>query len=177
MEKEIASQSLSMSGSELHSQLWKETDFHSRILGLQNLNFSFWYLICHTPIKFQLDSYELSTETDNTLWFYDIFHFHTERCLHYVQAWLNSGSQERGGTSAARWLKSQLPHFLLCDSMQSPGVFWAFVSTDITWRSAIAQTLSWNAPPSDGLLNGLWRPSFTLFSPRVSSEESRAQMA
>lgn len=67
MEKEIASQSLSVSGSGLHSQLWKETDFHSRILGWQNLNFSFWYLICRTPIKFQLNNYELSTETDNTL--------------------------------------------------------------------------------------------------------------
>lgn len=39
----------------------------SRILGWQNLNFSFWYLICRTPIKIQLNNYELSTETDNTL--------------------------------------------------------------------------------------------------------------
>lgn len=155
MEKEIASQSLSMTVSRWQSQVWLETESHSRILGVQNLNFSFWGPVCHTCIKFQLNNYELSTETDNTLlvlW-HLLFPHRALSLLHLglTQFW---EPEERGGASAAG---PALPGGSNCSSCSSCHVtwwshlafFWAFVSTDVTQRCAVAQTPSWNAPSGD----------------------------
>lgn len=57
MEKQISSQSLGRTGSRSQSQLWKETQSHSRILGLRNSSFSLclhWSLIKYRDKKYFL---------------------------------------------------------------------------------------------------------------------------
>lgn len=170
MEKEIASQSLSMTVSRWQSQVWLKTESHSRILGVQNSNFSFWGPVFDTCIKFQLNNYELSTETDNTLlvlW-HLLFPHRALSLLHLglTQFW---EPEDRGGglscwACTSRWLKLQLSLFLPCDLMKSPGIFLSLCFNRCNTEMCCCSDSIMKCTNIGGLLNGLCQSSFGINS-------------